>query len=366
MTTPFVFDPERPLASEIEDLSDALIVPFDDQRPNRRPKLGGVLRQDGSMVSASNLYISPTRLQNRTPHPESYPSVETRAGTWLFGGKHDGRFGHFLVETLARLWALDHVDAQFDGIVFLPKKVLPSARAQRQFAQTAGVFGFIDGLPKLEVLTTPTRFERLIVPPQGCGAGEMAPGCPEFRAFMRARFGVGIAPEGPKRLYVSRTKMRHTPGHVLFEDIIEDRARRNGYEIFHPQEHDLETQIARYRAADHILGVEGSAFHLIALANPQGHVGFIRRRLGDAPLGFVDQITKTTGNPCVDFDMVTENFVIEGSHPMANAVLDLKRLFDTLVKTGFFSPDQVPDPIGDQQVTAEKARLAADILGRAG
>ena len=75
-----------------------------------------------------------------------------------------------------------------------------------------------------------------------------------------------LSVSGPSKLYVSRSGLLGTPGQVVFEHQLEKALQAEGYSVFHPQDHDLETQVATYRAADVILGVEGSAFHLVAYA----------------------------------------------------------------------------------------------------
>ncbi|MBJ3764168.1 glycosyltransferase family 61 protein [Maribius pontilimi] len=354
-------DPEKALSDHIEDVPNASLIPFTEVGKRGRQVLGGVLREDGSFVDASRCFISETRAVNRPATP--MPIEIHRAGTWLFGGKHDARFGHFLVETLARLWALDMVADPIAGIVFLPWKVMHPRRAARRLNKTRGLFDLVPDLPPIEVASVPTSFDRLIVPPQGCGATLMAPGCPEFRAYIKARFAPDVAPSGAGKIFVSRTAIRSTPGHLLFEDRLEDLARQNGYEIFHPQMHSLPDQIAQYRAAGVILGVEGSAFHLVAFSGTCAKIGFIRRRMGEAPLGFLGQLSRMTGGPVFDLDHLIENFLIDGTIPMANAVPDFDGLTADLIRHGFLARNQEIPRITASDVVAERRRLEIDILG---
>lgn len=361
----FCFDPDRPLAPDIVIVQDALLVPFDDRSPGRRAALGGVLAADGGFVEASLVRYSADRIVNRAPHPASGAEASDRPGTWLFGGKHDNRFGHVLVESMARLWALDAGIGPVDGILFLPKKILPEGRARKQARQTAPLFDLIADLPPWEVATRPLRVARLIVPPQGCGAEGMAPGCPEFRAFMRARFAPQTPPRNRgARLYISRTGMLATPGHILFEAAIEDIMRAEGYEVYHPQDHDLRDQIARYRGAETILGVEGSAFHMVALANPPAaRIGVIRRRQGGQSAGFADQVSKMTGRPCADLDAVEDSFTIPGAHALSNGILNFASLLAGLRAAGFVTRDHALPPQTPAAIEAEKARLILRMTG---
>ncbi|NPD14231.1 glycosyltransferase family 61 protein [Xinfangfangia sp. D13-10-4-6] len=359
MTRPF--SPDEALSARIEIVPNALLVPYNDPTPRRgKVHLGGVYRSDLSFVENSLCFISETRQVNRPQPGIRGDDAAELAGTWLFGGKHDRRFGHFLVETLSRLWALEYCQGPIAGIAFLPPKIVPAKRASLQLQSSAPLFDLVGELPPRRAFTEKTRFERLIVPPQGCGAGMMAPGSPEFRAFINRRFAPGIQPKGAKKLYVSRTKMTGTPGHLLFERLIEDAAREEGYDIFHPQEHGLAEQIASYRAADYILGVEGSAFHMIAFsARPSANIAMIRRRMSDAADGFIDQIARITGANCVDVNCLTENFFIPDTLPMANGTPDLGAIYALLQREVFFAKHHSSPDLTPEVIEAEKAALAA-------
>ena len=71
--------------------------------------------------------------------------------------------------------------------------------------------------------------------------------------------------EGGKELYVSRSKIGKSRGSIIDEDKLETRLQAHGYDILHPQHHDLATQVARYKAADTILACEGSALHVVGM-----------------------------------------------------------------------------------------------------
>lgn len=357
-----VFSPDEALASKIEIVPEALVIPYNAPTKRGRSRLGGVLRSNFSFVENSKLFISESRQVNYPPQKNEYRDTELRQGTWLYGGKHDHRFGHFLVETLSRLWALDLVAEDIQGIVFIPEKVMPTARAQKRFAETAPLFELVENLPPREILTLHTRFERLVVPPQGCGASQMVPGCPEFRSFIKNRFARDVFPAGGKKLFISRTKMRGTPGHLLFENLIEESARIEGYEIYHPQEHDVRDQIAHYRAAEVILGVEGSAFHMVAYAaRKHAKIGMIRRRIGDVPKAFLDQLSLFTGADCHDINAIQENFFVPGAMPVGNGIPKLNDLYKKLISLGFLGADHDIPSVASENVETEKERLALSI-----
>ncbi len=335
MPSLYSLDPKQTLRGKIEILDNATFIPLDNIARPKRTLLGGVLREDGSYVENSKCYVDQNRSPTRIPSENLRNIAQFRSGKWLYGGRFDTRFGHFLVETIARLWALDHLPFDVEGVVFMQGSAARAVRPKRRVASMAHLFGLIQDVPKPEIIIRPVTFETLVVPPQGCGSGELGAGCPEFRHFMRSRFSATPDPHGSKRLYMSRSALDAAPGQVLFERDIETALAAQGYRIFHPQDHDIAEQIAQIRAADHIVGVEGSAFHLVSYAaHANAQIGMIRRRRFEGgPLahcrGFFPDQTH-------DLDALSYSFTAEDKpREIGNAVLDFQRLETQLKETGF-------------------------------
>jgi hypothetical protein len=115
---------------------------------------------------------------------------------------------------------------------------------------------------------------------------------------MRARFARDVAPEGPERLYVSRSALGPGRGGLIGEDRLEACLAAEGYEVFHPEQHDLATQIARYKAARQIVAAEGSALHLFAfVARGDQDVAVIVRRRSGATDRIAAHIAAFAGKP---------------------------------------------------------------------
>ncbi|MEN8833806.1 glycosyltransferase 61 family protein [Pacificibacter sp.] len=274
----------------------------------------------------SACYIDENRNPTGKPSPKLTEDAEHRPGNWLFGGRYDLRFGHFLVESVARLWALDYIDVPISGVVYMPGRPLKAFNPKRLVSRGRALYDLFDGLPSPEIISKPTRFETLFIPPQGCGAGELAVGCPEFRYFARKRFTKRVAPNGDDKLYISRSAMLSSPGQIVHEKLLETQLERDGFSIIHPQNHSIDEQIARISAAQIIVGVEGSAFHLVAYAaNQNCKIGVIRRR--DKNHGIINHCRAFHGARAIDLDAFEYGFVAPGSkHAIGNAVLDFVSL----------------------------------------
>jgi FkbM family methyltransferase len=246
----------------------------------------------------------------------------TLKGTYLWGGVLHAHFGHFLVESLGRVWGYAAAGEKLDGVLFLEKRAdtdlqTDGSAVAWQSDEAALLRGFQEQMfeqlgmtAPIGLVRAPVRVERLIVPGQGFGMGPMAAGTPAFRQFIQERVGSEIASEGPERLYLSRSAYGARRGGVIGEDRIEKRLVQDGYTIFHPQTESLTTQIARYKAAKDIVALDGSALHLLAMvATPKQNVAMIKRRSSPISKGIETHLTSFMGRAPYVIDAIRQNWV---------------------------------------------------------
>jgi pimeloyl-ACP methyl ester carboxylesterase len=266
--------PRGPFSGAVQHLGQALVLP---ERAGDTKLACGVLKADGSYVELSRAWI---RARKATPKPTMQPDeqITDLPGRHLFAGHFRDHFGHFLVESTARLWALDHLPYKPDSILYLPYRGAHSA-AQKAIAGQQHIFDML-GID-IPVVSYPgaLRVEELFVPELGFGWLDRYAGSPAYRKFMCGRLSKVAMPEGGDKLYISRAKLAANRGGILGETVIEENLARAGFEIFHPERHPLEVQIARYRAAKTVVALDGSALHLAAYVLPaDARVAMILRR----------------------------------------------------------------------------------------
>ena len=270
--------------------------------------------------------------------PATVPAAQaTLRGSWLWGGVLLNHFGHFLTESTPRLWALPELEGQIDGIVFLHKRNGEPTEFHRTFLKLLQC-----DLP-IEVALAPTRVERLHVPGQGFGLGRITIGTPKFRQLFTERFARDIAPEGPERLYISRSALGPKRGGALGESLLEEHLAREGYEIFHPQQNRLETQIARYRAAQRIIALDGSALHLAAFVGSNAQrVAMIRRRSSSMSNAIVIHLKAFMHRAPDVIDAIRADWVLRDrarADRFSLGELDMPGLQRLLARGGFVAPD---------------------------
>ncbi|MFV0514565.1 MAG: glycosyltransferase 61 family protein [Jhaorihella sp.] len=267
--------PEGGWSESITTLQDAVVVP---PTVSKLVQAAGVLDADGGYCPQGALWRKHRPITIRPDMPGEL--AETIPGRWLWGGVLWVHFGHFLVESTARLWALDRLEQPVDGILFIPKR--PKVGDKVMGYQTRFAELMAPGLP-LRVAAAAARVEELVVPGQGFGLGRITAGTRAFRDAIHNRFARDIAPDGPEKIYVSRSALGLGKGGMLGEERLEEMLEAEGYHIFHPQQHDLHVQIARYKAARQVIAADGSALHLYAMVGrPDQSVAMILRRKSGA------------------------------------------------------------------------------------
>lgn len=351
--------PERGWSREMRCVAPALVVPAFEQD---MVQPAGVFDAKGDYVHEAVLWRSRALMVE----PSRPAPVEHLAGRWLWGGVLLNHFGHFLVETLGRLWGLDAGPA--DGVVFLSKRdaeeegdLVELSEFHRRFFGLLGI-----DLP-IRILTRPTEVEVLHVPGQGFGIGAIAAGTPEFRAYIHRHFAMNIAPEGPEDLYISRSGLSAARGGVLQEERIEALLAAQGYAIFHPQRHPIEVQIATYKAARRVVALDGSALHLFAMvARPDQRVAVIKRRDSGASDSILAHLSAFSGRVPEVIDVIKQDWV-RSDRKRADRTsvgeLDFVALAQALAERGFLDEILRVSNLTERQAQRAITQMERD-LGR--
>lgn len=198
----------------------------------------------------STLPIQPRRLRVEPTRTIERPTI--------YAGLIVGWFGHFIIESVPNLIAVAQAKKQYPDAAII-------AHAWGRFdpdefkvfcATHLNYFCGKLGLDPadLDFVFEPTRLRQLIVPDAPfLGKFSYAP-------WMMAEMDrIWPMPETLEKVYFSRSKL--VRARVMDEPRIETLFERNGFRIIHPQDHDLDDQIAIARSADILAGPQGSALH---------------------------------------------------------------------------------------------------------
>ena len=203
----------------------------------------------------------------------------------------------------------------------------------------------------------------MIIPEQGFGIGEMASGRPQYRDFMRQNLGRDVAAEGGEKLYISRAGLPTKRGSVLMEEAIEARMTAQGYEIFRPETQPIAIQIARYKSARWIVGLDGSALHLAAMvARPDARVAIINRGPSQNIDDYARQFLHFSKISVDRIEAIRAYWFHEGKRLVrreTHALLDFALLSKELISKGFINGPAWRQPTAAklaQAVTEREAR----------
>ncbi|WP_176440927.1 DUF563 domain-containing protein [Oceanicola sp. 22II-s10i] len=304
-------------------------------------------RPDGRPVDEAALIRKGRRIEPQLHDPAAFEGAERISGRWLFAGDYWPHFGHFLFESLARLWAVPQIAEPLDGLLFVAPRgaewgEIDQNKFQRRMLDILGI-----DLP-IRVLSAPARVERLYVPEQGCGMGELAAGTLSFRFFIREALGAGIAPAPDKKIYLTRTGYRLRRGGIFGEKTVEDLLAAEGYRILSPEAMTIEDQIAAYLGADKVISSDSSALHMTGfVGNEDQEVAILLRRLNGAR-DLLPQLRAFTGRDPLVVDRIDGYLVREGIRNTAwasFAELDLPGVGADLAGAGFIDQPDLWKPM---------------------
>jgi len=186
--------------------------------------------------------------------PASKPERHLR-GEWIYGGVFFGHWGHFLLESLARIWMLQSIDA--------PKIIWHSFNPSRSMIPWQRCLLDLVGVSTAEhyFVRKPTLVDKLQVPEPGYVLGK------SFNYSQMCAMSVYpfLNVQRGRKLWLSRSRLE--PEEPVGQGVLESSLSSHGWTIFHPQEHSPEVQLNKMSQAEIIGGFEGSAFHTLILGS---------------------------------------------------------------------------------------------------
>ncbi len=216
------------------------------------------------------------------------PEIGLR-GRFLYLGWFFNHYGHFLLESLGRLWALEEADA-IDGVLFHGDS--PPARPLLRILALAGLEP-----ARIHLITEPIEVETLLVPSQRSVLGR-AMGDETLALLQRLAENAWRRerPAPTPRLYVSRRLLADSQRIAGDEAHLESHFRKRGYQVIHPQFLDPVQQLALYRQATHFAGLDGSGLHNLLFARAPQNLWMLgaENRLADA----ITQVTIARWRHC--------------------------------------------------------------------
>jgi hypothetical protein len=366
---------DGPQVARSPSLGDFSFVGFDgaDGAP---PEVGRALRRveirggEPRLSVVENAVYVPARLAGhpRRRRAELVPGLEAGVAAShvrdsdeevVYLGWRVNHYGHFLMQSLARVWALPAVDPSVRVVFHQP------AIAGWQPAGWAVRMLEAFGVPRDRVLVPeePTRFRRVLVPEPLFEPRSVAEDrtvrvheamAQPYRA-VAARI-VGAARPSPQPVYLSRRQLPSSQRLLVGEDGLEGVLRRNGFRIAHPQTMTFEEQVRLVNAHADIVSNAGSAAQnvLFALHAPRLHLQtggsrfspdyFMHAAIVWSPTTFINCLG-TGGRP-----------VFPGAHKLTPLLVDVPALSGYLHRQGLLAEPPSPPPGRPRRRAARRIR----------
>lgn len=222
-------------------------------------------------------------------------NIDYIKGKCIYGGLLDHAFGHFLGETLSRLWIICDTETIPDDINFIFHK--RKEDIDMDFLVRSRYIEYFEALGikrhQIIIVDRPYLCEKLLVPEPGfklhhAASNEMVKLWDRIRSSMLDSQIANLPrKQKNKKLYISRASVKDPVGNrsLLNEDELEIFLKSKGYEIVHPHELESEKEkILLFASAEVIIGLSGSGLHnavfmdnnatVIQILNSQFYQGF--------------------------------------------------------------------------------------------
>ena len=190
----------------------------------------------------------------------------------IFGGYVFDHFGHFLLESLSRVW-IDQTQ-EFDDslpVVWIGGR---GVSIRPWMIDVCRQIGLKREVMLIDITTGALAVEELVVPQASCELHEW------IHPEQLRRLGTTPwRPNGSEgKVWLSRVGMGTSHGGLAEEAEVEQVLAGSGWSIVRPEELSIEEQVDVLAGASHVAGVEGSALHgLVLVGGFGGTIDIIRR-----------------------------------------------------------------------------------------
>jgi hypothetical protein len=301
---------------------------------NWRKRYYGLYMPTGVAVPHSDVHTG-----ELITEPEDEPELEEAEleieGPVLFAGYAPFHFGRVILNSIGRLWALDHLPSETKLLYITKHWAKPD-----DYPSLKPVLNGLGIRNDLIVTREPLIIDQTYTATDLFGARFSGLGSPEFFNWIQTRFPTGNEIEAGKSVYVSRGGLGPNCGRFASEDHLERLLKEQGYQIYTPEAHDLQHQIATYQTAERLIFAEGSAINLFGLVKRAGQNVAIIQRREDIPRVSLSQLNGRPGGDAVVSNNLREVFW----PPMVGddvsvSLLDFSKLRDDLIAGDFISAD---------------------------
>lgn len=251
---------------------DAAVLPLRRcEVPDYEYGCGGVVDADGHFIGLS---ASEDRIGGAYPF-EFTPETENKRVVYC--GYFNPQWGHFLFESLSRLWFLfEKENTAVDEFIFITDADSPALLSPD--SNHAEVFRLLGILDRIRIVSRPLRFSEVIVPEESFVLTKRISG--SFSAvFDRIRSNVasGKTSEPGLKILLGRSSFPKARKYEIGIADMENHFRENGYRVIYPERIPLKDLIFLMDRSEEIVTFSGSVAHNLLFAPPGSKVAVIEK-----------------------------------------------------------------------------------------
>lgn len=193
-------------------------------------------------------------------HPNSKPIELHFPGNTLYGGVYHPIWGHFLVNTMARIWYYFSPDREhIDRIVFVSDNRSVDNLAGGNFRQFVELAGLSD---RIEIVNRPATFEKLIVPDQALSHLTYSKEFMRVFDIVKSKALEGYTKEDyPDKIFLTRSRLKNSHANEINCEILDQFFSDNGFVVLSPEKMTLIELIRHFHSADRIASICGTLAH---------------------------------------------------------------------------------------------------------
>ena len=247
---------------KVQEVPGGLILPVRRiPDPCMAPKYeGGVMDAQGQFVAGS------IRVTKRYPgyiavvrgYEVKEEVIQSSSEEVIFGGVVLDHFGHFLVESMSRLWYVLENRGQGKKIVFISNG--KPGQWMDRFLELLGI-----EKERYSILRSPVRFASVTVPEESVHSW----GHFYTKEYLQiyARLRDRVEPSAHKKLYLTHSAY----GGIVCcnEKYFENYFAAKGFLVVSPEKYSLQEQIAFLKGADEVACMVSTLSHLVLFAKPR-------------------------------------------------------------------------------------------------
>jgi len=196
-------------------------------------------------------------------------------GNWMYGGILYDHFGHFLSESVHRLWFWIHCSDKVDGIIFLTSGPETLEDFANYYLELFDLWGIDED--KIKLVTEISTVETLHLPLPGGTIGAAQPEWYEDELKRLTPSNIFLNSAYPEKVIFSRQKFLHS-GKIIGFEAIESVLVESGYVVVYPEDCSLKEQLGYIVNATEVVWEEGSNIHVLDILPRQNLLAYIFKR----------------------------------------------------------------------------------------